>query len=238
MIRLPVERSRIGERLTLTPQERHYLVTVLRLSPGDALEVFDGEGGRHLATLADLETLALGPRSAQLPRREVVLAQGLAKGDKVELVVQKATELGASAIAPFSSERAVVKLEGARAVERVARWQKIAAEAARQCNRADVPEVRPIVSLEEVVRRAVQENAAPLLLWEEERLLKLSAAVARHAGPLLLIVGPEGGLSREEVARAVSAGAQTVTLGSRVLRTETVALAALAVVEFLEGELG
>ncbi len=240
MIRLPIPRERITERVRLERAERHYLADVLRLSEGAALEVFDGQGGRYAATLVSPDELALGPRRQDdaCGGRAIVLAQALAKGEKMDLVVQKATELGASELAPFQSARCVVRLEGRKAEERVARWRRIAEEASRQCGRADVPAVRPIEDFSALLERARARREAPLVLFEQEKALRLSLALAKTEGPVLVVVGPEGGFTDAEMALATARGAQAVTLGRRILRTETAGLAALAVARFLEGDLG
>lgn len=239
MIRLPVPPDRIGSRVALTRAERHYLGDVLRLQPGADLEVFDGVGGRYAARLVSEDALELGERQAEgAAGRRLVLAQALAKGEKMDLVVQKATELGATAIAPFAAARSIVKLDEKRAADRVQRWQRIADEAARQCGRADVPPIWPVLSLPGLLERAAAEGARVLVLFEREAAVRLSAALAASAGPVLLAVGPEGGFADEEIAQALSAGATAVTLGRRILRTETAGLAALAIGRFLEGELG
>jgi 16S rRNA (uracil1498-N3)-methyltransferase len=224
----------------------HYLVNVLRLREGDALEIFDGRGGaypaRVSALLGDAAELALGPRQAAPPRRRIAVVQGLPKGEKLELVIQKGTELGAAAFAPAFTRRAVVKLDERRAAARTRRWQAIAGEAARQCGRADVPEVlapRPLLEAVEAAAASGGSEGRILVLDEEERSTLLREAHAGSVGaPLTLVVGPEGGLDREEVAALAGRGAVPVTLGPLVLRTETAALAALAVLRHLDGELG
>jgi 16S rRNA (uracil1498-N3)-methyltransferase len=240
VIRLPIARERIAARVELERAERHYLLGVLRLSPGASLEVFDGEGGRYRARLCEDGALALGPREASpAPRSAIALAPALVKGEKMELVIQKATELGAFAVAPWESERSVVRLAGARARERVERWQKIAQAAARQCGRADVPRVHDIASLDDVLALGRSLGAQAIVLWEQERNLRLSQAAAEAPpGALFLLVGPEGGFTEGEIARARASGARTATLGERVLRAETAPLAALSVLLFLAGELG
>lgn len=239
VIRLPIPKERIAERVRLERAERHYLVDVLRLQPGAGFEVFDGLGGRYAATLGTDDAIALGPRQDEpTSGRTIVLAQALAKGEKMELVVQKATELGASGLAPFQAARCVVKLEGKKAEERVARWQRIAEEASRQCGRADVPAVQPIETFAGLLERSKAEGARTLVLFEQERALRLSRVLAESQGPVVIVVGPEGGFAPEEIALAEAKGAQAVTLGRRILRTETAGLAALAVARFLEGELG
>ena len=233
MRRLYVAPAQLAPTVLLDDEQRRYLA-VLRLAIGEALEIFDGRGARFVARVSGPSTLALGEALAALPARglDVVLAQGLAKGDKLELVVQKATELGVSRIVPLATERAVVKLAAGRAEDRVARWQRIAEASARQCGRADVPEVTATKSLALLV-----EPDRVCLLLDPESTLRLSTA-ARGASRLLIAVGPEGGFTPEERSSAIAAGMIAVSLGPLVLRTETAGLAALAVVQHLHGQLG
>jgi len=220
----------------------HYLRAVLRLREGDALEVFDGRGGARDARVESLTgdeaRLSFGERREAPARRAIAVVQGLPKAEKLELVIQKCTELGATAFAPAFAARSVVKLDERRARDRLRRWQAIAEGAARQCGRADIPIVHPPRPLVEAV--AALAPARALVLDEEERSTRLHQAHALLGpGPLALVVGPEGGLTREEVAAlARDAGAISVSLGPLVLRTETAALAALAVLRHLDGELG
>jgi 16S rRNA (uracil1498-N3)-methyltransferase len=240
MIRLLVPGAAEGS-VTVAGPRLHYVRDVLRLRAGDALEVFDGAGrafDARLATLeADAATLTLGPAREAPKPRPITIVQGLPKAEKLELVLQKGTELGATAFAPAACARSVVKLQG-KEEAKLARWQRIVEEAARQCGRADVPEVLPPQPLLAAVA-ALPGAPAVLVLDEEERALPLSAAVAPLGRrPLALVIGPEGGLAREEVSALVGRGAAPVTLGRLVLRTETAALAALSVLRHLDGELG
>lgn len=230
--------------LTVDGPRFHYLSRVLRLAAGDALEVFDGQGhafDARLEAVSDTSArLSLGPaRTAPTPRRLVVV-QGLPKGDKLELVLQKGTELGVAAFVPAACARSVVRLDEKAAAARVARWQRIAEEAARQCGRADVPQVSRPAPLADAVALVARGHAV-FVLDEAERAVSLSqafAAVRDAAQPIALVVGPEGGLERAEVDALVEQGATPVTLGRLVLRTETAALAAVAVLRHLDGELG
>jgi 16S rRNA (uracil1498-N3)-methyltransferase len=229
--------------VVLTGERRHYLLHVLRLAEGAELEVFDGRGQSFQARVARMDAqavrLALGPARSAPPRRSVSVLQGLPKGDKLEWVLQKGTELGAAAFYPVATVRSVVKLEPRRAQERTARWAKIAEEAARQCRRNDVPVVHAPQPLLEAAR-ALAPGTALLVLDEEENAVPLGEAFRACApqAPVALVVGPEGGLAREEVAALVALGARGVSLGSRILRTETAALAALAIMAYVDGELG
>ena len=241
MRRLFVPRARLGGgRAALEPAEAHHLVSVLRLAPGAALEVFDGEGGVHPARLvldaAGAPAVELGPRrDAPPPGARVHLAFALARGDRPDLVVQKATEVGVERLLPFEAERSVVRLEPERAAERARRWQRIAAEAARQCGRADVPEVAAPARLADVL--AAPAGFRTLLCYEGGGE-PLAGAVERGGAGHLVVVGPEGGFTSREVEAALAAGARPVTLGPRILRFETAAIVAAALVQHLAGDLG
>ncbi|HYO58342.1 16S rRNA (uracil(1498)-N(3))-methyltransferase [Archangium sp.] len=229
--------------VTLSGERRHYLLHVLRLGEGSSLEVFDGAGRSFDARVASLDTdtvrLVLGEARHAPASREVHILQGLPKGDKLEWVLQKGTELGATAFHPVAAARSVVKLEPRRAGERTTRWSKIVEEAARQCRRNDVPLVHPPRSLVEAAR-SLAPGTTLLVLDEEESAVPLGEAFRACApgSPVALVVGPEGGLDREEVSALRALGGRPVTLGRRILRTETAALAALAVMAHLDGELG
>lgn len=243
MKRLLVPGAGSGD-VTIDGPRFHYLVRVLRLSPGDDLEVFDGAGQAFDAKLvsADEERarLTLGEARRAPAARCITVVQGLPKGDKLELVLQKGTELGAAAFRPAACARSVVKLSGDAALSRTARWQKIVDEAARQCGRSDAPRVEAPAPLLQAVA-ALERGTAVFVLDEDERAVALSqafASVTASHTPVALVVGPEGGLERAEVQALTAAGATAVTLGRLILRTETAALAALAVLRHLDGELG
>ncbi|MDX2010058.1 MAG: RsmE family RNA methyltransferase [Myxococcaceae bacterium] len=223
----------------LTEARFHHLAVVQRVTVGEALEVFDGAGQVFAATVEQLGVdhlvlLLSEPRRVPAPRR-VVVVQGLPKADKLELVLQKGTELGAAAFLPAQARRSVVRLDG-KVEQKLERWRRIVEEAARQCGRADVPEVLPPAPLEAVTL----PGTTVLVLDEAERSLPLSLALEAVApeAAVALVVGPEGGLDRAEVDALTARGARAVTLGPLVLRTETAALAALAVIRHLDGQLG
>ncbi len=239
--RLHVHGAHAGS-LVLTGAPFHYLQRVLRLAAGATLEVFD-QGhvfdAKIISSGADSITLELGLAKPAPSMRLITVVQGLPKGDKLELVLQKATELGAACFAPVSTARSIVKLEG-KEEKKLERWRRIVEEAARQSGRSDVPEVLPPCSLIERVTalRTASPRLAMLVLDEEERGLRLGQAAAALDAfqPIALIIGPEGGLTREELAALKNTGAHPVTLGPFVLRTETAALAALAVLRHADGD--
>jgi 16S rRNA (uracil1498-N3)-methyltransferase len=228
---------------TLSGDTYRHMATVLRLGSGDRIFLADGEGREYLGTIlhASSGTIAVQVQeqspavSGTTPR--ITLYQGLPKTDKMELILQKATELGVSRVVAFPAERSVTKLDRERAADRVRRWQKIVLEAARQSNRASVPDVALVESLAAAL--AEPGGEVNLLLWEEEtetRLRDILASPAPHR--VSVIVGPEGGLSRNEVGAARQSGYTSVSLGKRILRAETASLALLAIVQHCWGDLG
>lgn len=245
MIRLlHPDAARVEDTLRVEGRRFHYLTRVLRLREGDALEVFDGEGHARNARVARVDAEAgwaeLSVEALRtLPAApHITLLQGLPKGDKLEWVLQKSTELGVSCVWPVACQRSIVQLSGARADKKSERWQRIAEEAARQCARADVPEVRGPVDVLQAARE-LKPTTRLLILDEEARAVRLGEAVAETPdAAVALVVGPEGGLARDEVEALIALGGQPVTLGPRILRTETAGIAALAVVQHLRGQLG
>jgi 16S rRNA (uracil1498-N3)-methyltransferase len=220
-----------------------YLREVLRLRPGAAIEVFDGEGAVYPSVLEryveDGALLKLGAREDRpFQGAPITLLQGLPKADKLELIVQKAVELGARRLVPVSTERSIVRLDDRKAADRVARWQKIADEAARQSGRADLMTIDAVSSLDQILAQSAAPSEKRFVLDEEERTTRLRDVLTPGASGYSFLIGPEGGLTREEVGAARAAGFTAVTLGRRVLRTETVALTVLSIVQYALGDLG
>ena len=222
----------------------HHLVHVLRLRAGDEIEVFDGRGRSFASRVTAVERasaeISLGPHVDAARGRHVTLVQSLPKAEKMEWIIQKGTELGASAIAPVQSLRSVVKLSGSRAEQRVQRWQTIAEEAARQSGRSDVPEILPVEPLEMRVRGLVS-RARCYVLDEEEKEISLAQAFSpsmADRSSIALVIGPEGGFERREIESLSGLGATKASLGKRTLRTETAAIVALAVILHLDGQIG
>ena len=239
MHRLYVAPEQIAPLVRLSPAQSRHVEVVLRLGPGAELEVFDGRGARWSARIESEGVLRLGARTEDRPSAvDVWLAQGLAKGEKLELVVQKATELGATRILPLAAERSVVRLDARGGERRTQRLRRVAQEAARQSGRSDVPDVDAPRTLSDLASLlATDRDRQGILLDPEQRDLRFSEA-ARGAAKLLVAVGPEGGFTASERALAAEAGFVAASLGRRVLRTETAGLVALAIVLHLAGELG
>ncbi len=225
--------------LSLSEAQRHHLVHVLRLREGDRFELFDGRGNVYPACLLASSRATLDPPlRLELPT-PVTLLQALPKADKLEWILQKGAELGASAFVVFPSARSVARFPADRIDAKAERWRKILEEAARQCRRADLPALQLVPSLEEALK-ILPPGTGLWLLDEEEPSTRLGSALALHpaGAPIAIAVGPEGGWERAEVAAARSAGTQTVSLGRRILRTETAGLAGLAIALHRAGELG
>lgn len=237
------EHAEDGFVLPLSARDIHHLRDVLRLDSGD--EVILVAGGRALQVkLLAVEERAIGRVTgdaavAQLPR--VTLVQGLAKGEKMDDIVRQTTELGVFRIVPFVAERSVVKLAPAKAEARTQRWRRVAAEAAKQSQRVDMPHVMPLAASEDLP--ALLGDATVLVCWEDApeapgigEALRIEAPDAE--AEVAVVVGPEGGLTAREVALLEAAGARTVSLGGTVLRTETAGVVATALALYERGGLG
>lgn len=237
------------EHLDLCGEEHSYVSTVLRLGPGDRVQLFDRDGRRCDAVIESVErrrtVLRIERWEAAVERADspvdVVLFLALLKGKSFEVVLQKATELGVGRVVPLITERTVPEPPASKVDGRVERWQRICGEAARQCGRRTVPVVEVPHALADAV--AIARLGVRFALWEGERELGLREALTAAAsqespGPVTLLVGPEGGLTRGEIDLAVTAGFRTVSLGARILRAETAPLAALVAVQLLLGDLG
>lgn len=239
------ERVAEGDLARLTDEDARHATRVLRLDAGDEIELI-APPERFLARIeradeAGVFARALRPLPSTEARTRLTLYQGLPKSDKMDLIVQKATELGAHGVRPVAMERSVVKLEGKDAQKRMDRWRKIAREAVKQCARIDTPEIAPCEKLEKLEEEL---RALDLLIvpWEDARDGSLRACLSRVAdrpqARIGVLIGPEGGISAREAAwLAETAGAQLVTLGPRILRTETAGLCALSAIMALRGEL-
>jgi 16S rRNA (uracil1498-N3)-methyltransferase len=234
-----------GNQATISGQEFDHLRRVLRLRPGNPVTLFDGRGWEHEGVIESLDAdrAVVAVSRSYRPEREspldVTLAQGLGKGDKMDLVVEKATELGVSRLIPFLSAYTVPKLDKRRLEIRQERWRKIALSAAKQSGRTRVPDMVELREFSAVIGEP-WPCELKLLFWEKEpegSLLQLRTEHP-HVRSVLLVVGPEGGFSAGEAEQARRQGFRSIHFGRRTLRTETAALATLSVVQCLWGDLG
>lgn len=225
-----------------------HLAKVLRLRVGDKVELFDGEGRAYLGEIQEIgrdrawiSRVTLLAKQGESPLA-LCLLQGLPKGEKMEWILQKNTELGVEAFWPLLLQRCVVRLETDKKREhKLERLEKVVQEAARQCGRQVVPRVLPPVGLKEALREIGPADRL-LVPWEEggrplaEVLNEMGPP--REGGRLFVLIGPEGGLTREEVQVAQGQGGQVVTLGPRILRTETAGMAVAAIAQYVWGDMG
>ncbi|MCE5191493.1 MAG: 16S rRNA (uracil(1498)-N(3))-methyltransferase [Actinomycetia bacterium] len=232
--------------LALGAEDLHHLRDVLRLGTGDEIVAVGAEGAAARVRLTAVTAegasgiVLEAVEAYRVPR--VWLAQGLAKGEKMELVVRMATELGCERIVPLVTARSVVRLEASRASARVERWRRIAAGAAKQAQLTRVPEVASLADVGSLTG-ALVGAALVLVAWEDAASAPgISAAIADAAlpadAPVAVVVGPEGGFSADEVGVLVAEGAQVVSLGDTVLRTETAGVVAVALALAARGGLG
>ena len=163
----------------------------------------------------------------------MTIAQGLPKNPKMELIIQKATELGASKIIPVATERSIVKISKEKAAGKIDRWQKIAKEAAEQSGRSNIPLIDGITDFDDILNSRDEYDKC-VMLWELEKEITLKSFLKRNQKikSLLVMIGPEGGFSRKETERAKEKGFITVSIGNRILRTETASLAVLSMIDY------
>ncbi|MEN6356953.1 MAG: 16S rRNA (uracil(1498)-N(3))-methyltransferase [Armatimonadota bacterium] len=234
-----------GSDAVISGETARQITKVLRLKEGDMICLLDGLGNEHSALITSISKDHVSTRIITTnlcdrePKLRLTLAICLPKGDRLDLIVQKCAELGISKYIIVNSERVVTRLDESKAADRLARWRKIAGEAVEQCGGARLPEVNGIISFSELPSE-IKKNDLALVAWEEEQSVSLKGALQENAGAksVMLIIGPEGGLTEDEVETAKSVGAVCVSLGRRVLRTETAAIAGCAAILYeLEGEL-
>jgi 16S rRNA (uracil1498-N3)-methyltransferase len=236
--------TRQGDTVTLARTEAHYVARVLRLRAGDEIHAFDGLTHEYRLRLTTVSSRVVQGQvvaswtCATASPKPLVLGQAVPKGAKMDLIVEKCSELGLTTLVPLYTERTVVREIAGRMHEKLARWQRIAEAAARQCGRHTLLDLQRPMSL---VDFCVHYGAAPvkLVCWEGEPRCGLRQALDRYAGqsPVVVLVGPEGGWSVQEIAVARAHGFETVHLGPRVLRTETAAIAVTGIIRYSLGEL-
>lgn len=240
----------LRDELVITGQDAHHLGYVMRSRAGDCITVADdtGQVGEYELTSFTENTVTM--RLVKLMEEskesniEIVLGQCLLKGDKMDWVAQKVTELGVNALVPVASANCVVKYDAKKAAARQEKWQKIAHEAGKQCGRDILPQVFPITSLSawlsELAEKYQAENTAICMCYEneEQQGIKPFLQANKAADRVIVIIGPEGGFSLDEAAHAKELGIASVSLGRRILRAETAAIAAVAAVQYENGDLG
>lgn len=228
-----------GAELSLSEQAATHVARVLRLRPGAQVTLFNGDGGEFDATVELVSKKDVRVRVGEARDRDVespldlTLVQCISKGDRMDLTVQKAVELGVTKLIPVVSERTVVQLKGDREQRRMEHWRSIIRHACEQCGRNILPPMPDPVDLQDWLDRPPQGTGVVLDPTAGQGLGRLTPT----DGKLVLLIGPEGGLAPRELEQVRAAGYQGVTMGPRIMRTETAALAALAVIQSLWGDL-
>lgn len=235
-----------NEEITLEGDDLKHLSQVLRLRPGDTIHVFDGSGIEYEASIISsdksraIARINTSFQNKTEPETRVTLFQGVPKGEKMELIIQKGVELGVHSIVPVITSRTVVKLNKKDSEKKAERWTKISIEAAKQCRRAYVPQILEPISFDEALVKA-EDFSAVLLLYENEgkKCLKerLKCYNINKIKDIALFVGPEGGFTLEEVRNYTDKGYDIVSLGKRILRVETATISVLSIIMYEMGEM-
>jgi len=230
----------VGETIVMADSESRHISRVLRLAPGTMVELLDGSGLVYSAELVEVGRQVLARVSAVRSEQEnkavsVYIGQGQLKGQKMDVVVQKCTELGIDRFMPFWSSRCQGKLQELQGAKKLERYQRIVESACKQCYRPDLMRVdSPCTFMEMLPAFPAKEDRLRLLFWEEEREFSLhDLALPDIVSEVVILLGPEGGLSVEEAESARAQGWQTVSLGRRILRAETATITAASLVQFL-----
>lgn len=231
-----------GEYIRITGTDVNHIRNVLRMKKKEQLEISDGNNLKYLCEIESMENSEVRARILKRyetdtePAADIILFQGLPKSDKMEWIVQKAVELGVHEIVPVATKRAVVKLDEKKARKKTERWQAISESAAKQAGRGIVPEVKNVMSYDEALSYAagLTHVLIPYELAQGMEETKKRFSEIRKKETVGIFIGPEGGFEKEEVQKAMEkAGAKPVTLGKRILRTETAGLAVLSVLMYL-----
>ncbi|HEV8020080.1 MAG TPA: RsmE family RNA methyltransferase [Candidatus Lustribacter sp.] len=231
----------LGETVSFAPDDARKIVTVLRGRSGERVHVIDSAGSAFAAAI-DVHASGVRARLEEAIERgtresavRIVVAQAIPKGQKMDLIVEKATELGAAAIVPLRSDRVTGERTGEHKVER---WQRIAKTAAQQSGRTVIPAIVPIADWDALLATFGEYDRVyvPWELADVRPLREVFEIDAPRVASVLFVIGPEGGFSASEVERAVATGATAISLGARILRTETVALAVLSAFAYARGE--
>jgi len=226
-----------GQTITITGEDVRHIGAVLRMKPGDGLLLCDGAGAEYTVRItqigkAEIKAEIVGQTARKITGPRIILGQGLPKSDKMDWIVQKATELGVAEIIPLITERTIVKVKDEE--KRVSRWQKISREAAMQSDRGDIPKIAPLRTFREFVMTLDPGPRTLCLLPWEEGTDPIRNVLRQHHGiqNVIVLIGPEGGFSQTEADAAREKGFHPVSLGRNILRTETAAVAVLSMIGY------
>lgn len=234
-----------GTISVITGTDARHIKKVLRLKQGDIITLFDGTGNEYEARIISLSAGSVNvsiirtfPSTTESPVK-IIVAQAFLKQRKMDKLVRQLTELGITKWAPFISERSVARPDNKRLAERTNRWKKISKEALKQCNRGRIMEIGPIVSFEDILDIS-RKSSLKIAFWENESK-PINLALSQCGRPfnnIFIMIGPEGGFTSHEIEKAKACGFITATLGPRILRAETAAIAASVLIQYLFGDIG
>lgn len=249
MSRFFVNKAAVDEsagRITIVGDDVNHIKNVLRMAPGESIILCDCEGRDYYSkidTISKDMVVALIEDSVESitePHVYITLFQGIPKSDKMDFIIQKSVELGVNRIVPVITERTVVKFDNSKDMDnKRTRWQRICLEAAKQCNRGIIPEITLPLKFSEAIKASKTADIS-ILPYEKETCKGIKSLLCsnKNIKTASVFIGPEGGFSEKEVMQAAEAGVQSVTLGSRILRTETAGIAVLAIIMYELGDMG
>jgi 16S rRNA (uracil1498-N3)-methyltransferase len=240
----------LSQTVHLNDEASHHLTRVLRVKSGDVITLFNGEGGEYQAEIKHIGKkevvvfiLSYSAEVVESPLK-IYLAQGIARGEKMDFIIQKAVELGVHTVIPLMTERSNVKLEGPREKKRILHWQAVAISACEQSGRTFIPKIVSPISLHdwlEVIKEEMRESHRFILLphlpLEENKPVLANAKGDKFVRPVVILIGPEGGFSEQEINAAMLHGFLPLNLGPRVLRTETASIASIAILQYCFGDM-
>jgi len=227
-----------GNRIVITGKEAHHILDVMRLRQSDKVTTFDGSGREYTGIVKETgrRSLVVEIVETREPRQresvKITLIQALPKKEKMDYIVEKATELGVDRIVPVFTERTIPDWDDKKKHSQVERWRKIALEAAKQCGRADIPEISGIEDFNSVITRMAGEKLRLIAVLSEETVPIAGAIAGPKPESIAIAIGPEGDFTEEETAAAKAAGFKPISLGPRVLRSDTAGLAAIAILNY------
>lgn len=231
----------LDQPVTLAPSASQHLAKVLRMQVGQRVALFNGRGGEYTGPITAVSKSAVSVKPDEFCLRDVesplgiTLLQGVSRGERMDYTIQKAVELGVTAIRPLFTERTVVRLKGERLAKRMAHWRAVIASASEQCGRCIVPELLPALEFQAYLAEREASSQVASLLLNPVGATRLSEL--REVSQIELLIGPEGGLNESEIEDATRAGFSSVLLGPRVLRTETAGVVALSVLQASMGDI-
>lgn len=231
----------------ISEEDAHHIINVMRYKKGDILKISNGKNLESIVVIEDIDyrSLIVTSRVVVIDKKKdimpkITLFQGVPKGSKIDFILQKNTEIGVVEFVPMITERTIVKLSAKKMKKRIIRWEKIVKEAAKQCMRLDIPEVKQSMNFNEVVN-CFKDYDLILMPWEQEKKISvkdITRSFESKITNIAVLIGPEGGFSVDEVETAKKSGAVPVTLGPRILRTETAGIVVSTLLMYELGDLG